>query len=334
MLSRPRRTPFLTLAAVIAPVLLSGCSSLTTSQTQRNVYANIVEGDRQLTLNDPAKARTWFDRAVALDPKSPVTYLGPDSANGDMTGGLIWSLEQHNDWPDMEHYLSAATQQRDLSNQWLIWSSLAEAQQQMGETQAARLSYQRQLAAMDGGKSGAMIVTQPDDFQLKHADALWNSGQTAVARGDLLHLISHHPDIAAEVQNQLAYSEAVSNVDIPEAVQLATAAVSTARSSGYPDEVLGEFLDTLGWAEYRQKQYGPALADLQEALDYIPREPVSHYHLAEIYQALEQTQAAQIEIQRAAFLGPSDFDTKVALSQIAPAANQSAGTPPVPKSAA
>ena len=325
---RPRRIPFIALAALVAPGILSGCSSLSTSQTQRNVYANIVEGDRQLTLNDPAKARVWFDRAVALAPRSPTTYLGPDGLSGDMTGGVIWSLEQHNDWPDMEHYLSSAIQFPGLSNQWLIWSSLADAQQQMGETQAAKLSYQRQLAAMDGGKSGAMIITQPDDFQLRHADALWNSGQTTIARDDLLHLINHHPDIAAEAQNQLAYSEAVDNTDIPEAVQLATAAVATARDSGYPDEVLGEFLDTLGWAEYRQKQYGPALTDLQEALDYIPREPISHYHLAEIYQALNQTQAAQIELQRAAFLGPSDFDTKVALRQITPASNQTPGTLP------
>ncbi len=318
---RLRRIPYIALTALLAPSILSGCSSLSTSQTQRNVYANIVEGDRQLTLNDPAKARVWFDRAVALAPKSPETYLGPDGLSGDMTGGVIWSLEQHNDWPDMERYLTAATQIPALSNQWLIWSSLAEAQQQMGEIQAARLSYQHQLDTM-GGKSGAMIVTQPDDFQLKHADALWNSGQTALAREDLLRLISHHPDIAAEAQNQLAYSEAVNNTNIPEAVQLATAAVATTRDSGYPDEVLGEFLDTLGWAEYRQKQYGPALTDLQEALGYIPREPVSHYHLAEIYQALGQTQAAQIELQRAAFLGPSDFDTKVALRGITPGSSQ------------
>ena len=323
---RPWRILHIAFAALLAPAVLSGCSSLSTSETQRNVYANIVEGDRQLTLNDPAKARVWFDRAVTLAPKSPETYLGPDGLSGDMTGGVIWSLEQHNDWPDMERYLAAATQIPALSDQWLIWSSLAEAQQQMGETQAARLSYQHQLDAMGGGKSGAMIVTQPDDFQLRHADALWNSGQTALAREDLLRLISHHPDIAAEAQNQLAYSEAVDNTNIPEAMQLATAAVATARDSGYPDEVLGEFLDTLGWAEYRQEQYGAALTDLQEALDYIPREPVSHYHLAEIYQALNQTQAAQIELQRAAFLGPSDFDTKVALREMTPGSSQTPTT--------
>jgi Tfp pilus assembly protein PilF len=289
-------------------LLSVGCSELEQADLEQRVVANIYEGERQLTLGNMVQARGWFDRAVAIDPNAPETYIG----FGDQSqGGLIQVLSDHDDWPDAVQYLSQAVTRPQIAGQWQIWLGLAQAYDSLGQSANSKAAYLRELAILNGSttlaKGSIFTSVDPSELPLQKANAEWGAGQLEQARADYLHIISHYPQDAANAQNALAYSEADANVRIPEALSLATAAVASARNADEEDDtVLGEYLDTLGWAEYRAGSYSNAARDMEEALSYIPRESISHYHLAQIYASLGQKQAASIEIARAVGLDPAN----------------------------
>ena len=313
------RIPLIALVALT----LCGCSDIEKAETPTRVMSNVQEADRYLTLGDPAQARVWFDRAVALDPHAREVYIG-FSDNGQ--GGLIDSLTQHNDWPDIIRYLSAAVADAKLCGDWQLWSNLAQAQERVGDASAAKASYQKELDLLVGSQlaRGASIAAlSPDAFQIEKASAEWGAGKRNDAIADFSRVIARYPNLASQAQNSLAYSEAVANVNLPQAYALALAAVKTARDQGASDDSLGAFLDTLGWVEYRMGKQGDAARDLEEAIGDIPREPVSHYHLAMIYRAMGDGDDALVEIHRAAALDPSSADTQIALREMTPAPSPS-----------
>jgi Tfp pilus assembly protein PilF len=300
--------------------LSAGCSEIERTQAQSRVIANVQEADRQLNLGNEAKARQWFDRAIAISPDDASTYLGFDA---DGSGGVVWSLNQHNDWPDMVAYLSKAVANPKLSSTYELWNFLAQAQQSMGLIEAAKTSYQKELAVIDsvGTSKGEMLdPTDPGQRQLDRAGAEWGAGLQEQARADYTKVIQRFPQLAPTAENALAYSDAEANTDLKSAYSLAQAAVAYGRGNDYDDTDMGEIVDTLAWVEFRLHKYDDAARDEDEAVGDLPREPVLHYHLAEIYHALGDAQDAQIEIERAAALCPSDADTQTALRIIEPAA--------------
>jgi Tfp pilus assembly protein PilF len=303
---------------------LVGCSALNKSQAENRAMACIGEADRQLTLGHEAEARTWIDRAVAWNPDSVSTYVGPTADEDDQTGGigLIQCLSAHCDWPDMTLYLTKAVANPHIASHWEVWEALAQAQDRMGQAAASRASYVSELDVLSGSElpSGtALVPLDPITLVLERAEAEWGAGEQAKARSDYEHVIERYPQGAQEAQNDLAYSEAVANVDLPEAYSLAQSSVSTARRDPDADDSeIGEDTDTLAWVEYRLGKFKAAARDSEESVSEIPSEPVTHYHLAMIYEALDDTADARIEIDRAAALCPSDADTRTALQVIDP----------------
>jgi len=300
-----------------AACLVFGCSEIARTEAQSRVIANLQEADRQLNLGHESDARTWLDRSVALDPDSPATYVGQDL---DGQGGLVFVLGQHDDWPDMITYLTKAVANPKLNTNSFIWDNLAQAQQRVGQTAASQASYQKELATLSaaGTTTGTFVATDPGQLLLSRANAEWGAGQQTQSRADYEKLIDRYPQNAPIAENALAYSEADANIDLPAANTLAQAAVAWVRNNDPDDETAGEYLDTLAWVQYRMGQFATAARNEDEAVSDIPREPVLHYHLAQIYHALNDAPDAQIEIERAAALCPSDAETQEALRIIEP----------------
>jgi len=91
------------------------------------------------------------------------------------------------------------------------------------------------------------------------------------------------------------------------------------------------FLDTLGWAHYRNKDYDSAIRFLELAVAYGRNETEARYHLAKAYLATENTVGARQELEKALKdanpRAPWVEDAKKTLSALgtAPAANAGQG---------
>ncbi len=338
MAVRPIFRRALQLSALLILLQTTGCSELEQYQKQRDITAYVVEGDRQMTLGNLAKARDFFDRAIALDPHSSAAYLGGGDSGGYPT--LVSSLTDHGDFPDLANYLTKAVADPKLGGDWQLYAALADAQDRLGQKAASQASYAKELALITSPAKGSPGTgMDPVAFQVNKASAEWGSGNHALGRADFKRAIETYPDQADGPENDLAYSEAVAGENLQEALAYATSAVKIARDAGADDEQIGEYLDTLGWVQYQLGQYGNAQGSLEEAIGDIPRESVSHYHLAKIYHALGRNDDALIEVNRSMILDPSSPDTQTLLAQLQPApstkkptlaGNVSPTTPPAP----
>jgi tetratricopeptide (TPR) repeat protein len=302
-----------------------GCSAYDKDEAETDAIASIGEAGRQLTLGHESDARSWLDRAVKLNPDGLSTYVGPDTgqADGPDDDGLIACLSAHYDWPDLAAYLAKAVGNPKIGASWIVWQSLAQAQFELGQSTASQQSYQRELDILNGAgqvKGGTPPSLDPMGLSIDRADAEWGSGQQDKARADFERFIARYPQFAGQAENDLAYSDAVANVDLPNAYSLAKAAVASVRQdSDSPDELIGAYVDTLGWVEYRMHMYKEAARAAEEAISEDPDQPEIHYHLASIYQALGDLPDAKIEIDRSAALCPSDAQTHAAIQVIDPA---------------
>ena len=69
---------------------------------------------------------------------------------------------------------------------------------------------------------------------------------------------------------------------------------------------LPNFLDTLGWILYKQKNYNKSLEHLKKGAELSPKNPEIHDHLGEVYQAMGKTKEAKNQWQKAYKLTKDD----------------------------
>jgi tetratricopeptide (TPR) repeat protein len=62
------------------------------------------------------------------------------------------------------------------------------------------------------------------------------------------------------------------------------------------------FVDTLGWVHFKAKRYDAALRELRKGVRLLPDDPTLRRHLAALFRAVGDNQAARIELQKAAIL--------------------------------
>lgn len=106
--------------------------------------------------------------------------------------------------------------------------------------------------------------------------------------------------------------------DDPAALERAFAIARRLRGRDVP-----AFQDTYGWIEYRRGNLDEALAHLEPAAAGLPEDPLVQYHLGMTYLALERTEEARAQLDRALELaGPSplpQFDrAREALQELPP----------------
>jgi Flp pilus assembly protein TadD len=111
--------------------------------------------------------------------------------------------------------------------------------------------------------------------------------------------------------NSLAYLLLEHNGDVTVALSLAQTA-----QKGLPK--LPNAADTLGWAYYHNRAYSAAVPLFENAVKAAPNNQTYLYHLGLTYQALNDSNRAKIELQKAINLDPnSDIATRArqAISQ-------------------
>lgn len=123
------------------------------------------------------------------------------------------------------------------------------------------------------------------------------------------------------LQNNLAYAYAEYSdrpVDLDTAEKLALKAVAQANHENAGDEVMGTFLDTLGWVYLRQSRTREAVLTLDEAAEAVPANADVWYHLGRAYLAAGRGPSAKSALLRAYKLDSKHAGAREWLSRLVP----------------
>jgi tetratricopeptide (TPR) repeat protein len=294
-------------------VAVSGCG---VEEMQKvNVQANLREAARLASIGQTEAAKTWVDRAIAADPGNISTYVSSPQNTDDLTVDAIFISV--GDYRDAEFYDSKAATK--YPNDYRLLSSLMTEQQFLGETAAeAQTATKLVLVLEDRIKQGKI----DGNVLATLADGYWTIGNrqkalATVQRATTIYITNWN------VYNHVAYeiAQVNSKPDLAQALNYANIALSDAQKQNTDDEEIAAIRDTIGWIEYRQGNYKQAEIDINNALEVIPREGESHYHLAMIYLAEGNQPAAKAELTKALLISPDYADAKTAMAQVQNAPN-------------
>ena len=101
--------------------------------------------------------------------------------------------------------------------------------------------------------------------------------------------------------NYLGYSWVDQSLNLKEAMDLIRRAVQLRPNDGY-------FVDSLGWAYYRQKEYDQAVKQLERAVELKPDDPVINDHLGDAYWHVGRQLEAKFQWKQALDLKPEAED--------------------------
>jgi len=105
--------------------------------------------------------------------------------------------------------------------------------------------------------------------------------------------------------NYLGYSWVDQSLNIKEAMELIRRAVQLRPNDGY-------FVDSLGWAYYRQKDFNQAVKQLERAVELKPDDPVINDHLGDAYWNVGRRLEAKFQWKQALELKPeADDEAKI-----------------------
>lgn len=293
----PRALRILAVALGLGASLLAGCSPQEIQQQQ--VEKNLRYGALpKAQIGDTKAARAWADRAIAVDPTDPGIYAhDPKKAAGASVADVFMAV---GDDPTLIAYMKQA-QAKFPDDRWAP-ATLAAAQGRTGDVAGQRATAARIVTLLEG-KIGTPGRAPDQDTMTLLGQAYWDSGNATKGAETLKRLVTLYPREVGPL-NTFAYDCAVydSKPDLPEALADAKRALQLAQRKGAPEDYVGAIQDTLGWVQYRMGDYKSALLNLQQASGANPREAESRYHLAMVYKALDNTEAARVELTHATLL--------------------------------
>lgn len=124
------------------------------------------------------------------------------------------------------------------------------------------------------------------------------------AQADLQKALKLDPEQELTL-NYLGYSWVDQNIHVKEAMDLIRRAVQKRPNDGY-------FVDSLGWAYYRQNEFDKAVKHLERAVELKPDDPVINDHLGDAYWKVGRRLEANYQWQYALGLEPEPEDaTKI-----------------------
>ena len=138
------------------------------------------------------------------------------------------------------------------------------------------------------------IMTKQDDktfVSLLRAQILDHDKQFAAAEAEYRKVLASDPNNAAAL-NDLGYMLADRGVQLNDALAMIKRAVAY-------EPQMGEYLDSLGWVEYKLGHYGPAEESLKKAIDRRASDPSIHDHLGEVYEKTGRLRQAVDQWERA-----------------------------------
>ena len=126
----------------------------------------------------------------------------------------------------------------------------------------------------------------------------------AKAESDLRKALELDPNQELTL-NYLGYSWVDQSLNMKEAMDLIRRAVQLRPNDGY-------FVDSLGWAYYRQKDFDQAVKQLERAVELKPDDPVINDHLGDAYWHVGRQLEAKFQWKQALDLKPeSDDEAKI-----------------------
>lgn len=135
------------------------------------------------------------------------------------------------------------------------------------------------------------------------------------AEADLLQAIALNPE-QGEVLNYLGYSWVNAGKNIAKAKKMIEKALEQD-----PDNP--QFIDSMGWAFFADKQYIEAIKYLESALEFLPTDPTINDHLGDVYLEAGRTHEAIFQWKRALRFSPAEPEVEKIKAKID---NQSTAT--------
>lgn len=323
--------------AVLATAFTTGCGQ---TASEKRVQDDLQEANKQAQNGNTKAARDLCDRAIRLDPNAVGTFVyTPKDSQTERQTTIADIFAGVYDDPSLVFYMSQATQK--FPKEPTPWLTLAQAYQRLGRVQ------DQQAAAKQAAALLEPTITKPgggaDPNKLNTlGSAYYMAGNMPQATQTLQSAITMY-QAEPGLYNSLAYfwADANDTAHLTLAAQYANMAIQKAKSKMALDddmrtETLAMYMDTLGWVQYRQKQYPAALTSLQDAVQDIPREPEVRYHLGMVYLALAKSpsnnlavnpqEAARAEFQSALAIDPTYADAQAELNKLgSPPATASTG---------
>jgi Flp pilus assembly protein TadD len=225
-----------------------------------------------------ARADSFLDAVLTVNPDNRVARL--------LQGQLYASQGDTN---------KAAAVFRELVNRD---ASTVTAWRYLASTELSRSGAQQAIVVLDEGLSAN---AESFDLRLMKALLLERMGDFEAAISEYEVLLSMRPQ-ADVVANNLASALSDHRTD-QASLQRALDVARRFRNSDVP-----QFKDTLGWTHYRLGAAKDAIELIAEAAESVPFEPVFRYHLGMSYAALEDSEAALRELEKALELaGDEEF---------------------------
>ncbi len=155
------------------------------------------------------------------------------------------------------------------------------------------------------------LRSKPDeiDLQFELGAVLERSGDKTGAEKAFLTILDQHPDNAGTM-NYLGYMWAEQGVNLDRAADMLTKAVTLEPGNG-------AYLDSLGWAYFRQGKLDLAEKRLNEAAQILPRDATVHEHLGDVLAKRGDTNRALSLYRVALTLDPESKDEAKLRSKIA-----------------
>lgn len=122
------------------------------------------------------------------------------------------------------------------------------------------------------------------------------------AEADLLQALALNPD-QEEVLNYLGYNWINAGKNIPKAKKMIAKALEN-----QPDNP--QFIDSMGWALFAEKDYAKAISYLEVALELLPNDPTINDHLGDAYYKEGRVMEAIFQWQRALGFSPQAKDAE------------------------
>ncbi|HEX9459746.1 MAG TPA: tetratricopeptide repeat protein [Thermoanaerobaculia bacterium] len=155
------------------------------------------------------------------------------------------------------------------------------------------------------------LRTKPDDVDLQFelGAALERSGDKASAEATFLAILDKHPENAGTM-NYLGYMWAEQGIHLDRAAEMLNKAVTLEPGNG-------AYLDSLGWAYFRQGKLDLAEKYLNNAAQILPRDATVHEHLGDVLAKRGDTTRALSLYRVALTLDPESKDEAKIRSKIA-----------------
>ena len=276
--------------------------------TARDLIAALPErdlGQRELgrvleAKGDAVGAIAAYKSALALKPDSTLALEG--IARGlQSTGKLAEAtdfLQQHlEEYPD--HVLARVL--------------LGGNQLRRGQLEAARATLEQAVDQQPSLVRAWLVLggAYPDD-PAKRLDVLGRGRQANPKAAVLAVLLASEHQRAGKVDEAIkVYEEAIEDAPRDVAVVNNLAALlldnrtdeasykrALDLASRFANSKQPMYLDTLGWAHYRNKDYDAAIRFLELAVAFGSKEPIARYHLGMAYLATDNTEGARQELEK------------------------------------